>query len=97
MRLNDLEERGTAASYAVSAISAVTPPASLLIHDDDAVVHINDAYVYIGIRRAQIRNVMRPTSKYYDPAFPKPAPTPGKKTYFYRRDLVAYARRARNR
>jgi hypothetical protein len=100
MRLNDLEERGIAASYARAAASSSTMTASSispktrhLITDDEALVHINDAYVYVGWRRASIRSRLSKTSKYYDPYFPQPAETPGKKTYFYRRDLVAYVLR----
>lgn len=101
MRLNDLEERGIAASYALAAASSstmstlsVSPKSSPLIHDQDAVVHINDAYIYIGLRRSSIRNRLNKRSPFYDPDFPQPADIPGKKTYFYRRDLVTYVRQA---
>lgn len=63
-----------------------------LIEDDEALVHINDAYIYTGLKRASINSRLSQKSKYHDPNFPQPARTPGSKKYFYRRDLVQYVR-----
>lgn len=74
-----------------------TPPAASkkhiqhLILDDKALVHIRDAYVYVGLRRSAIHYRMSKKSKYFDSRFPKPAPVNCRGTFFYRGDLIAYA------
>jgi hypothetical protein len=73
----------------------LTPPIPgqpVYVPDNDALVHIKDAHIYIGWHRSSIYKFINPTNPRYDARFPEPVPNTGSGTYFRRGDLIAFSR-----